>query len=155
MLPIIRNAIPGDIDTIHEILLPYAREELILARTKDDIAQSLHAFYVAAHNSHISGVISYYDYGDRLKEVRSLAVRKSMAKSGIGSLLLKHLISELSVLCPEPKIFVLTYSPVFFIKNGFVEVPRETLPEKIWKDCDHCKNRHNCGETALIFENNK
>lgn len=99
----------------------------------------------------IAGVISYHDYGRHLKEIRSLAVRDADSRKGVGSRLVRHLIKQLSRE-GSPKIFVLSYSPVFFIKNGFAPVDKETFPEKIWKDCINCPDQENCGETALVYQ---
>ena len=129
----------------------YSDKNIILQRTKEDIKSHLDHFYVATTKDEISGVISYHDYGKYLKEVRSLAVKESVTYSGIGSLLVKKLISHLTK-DKKIKIFVLTYSPKFFLKNNFEEVPKDSLPEKIWKDCNECINKDNCGETALVYK---
>ncbi|HNU91078.1 MAG TPA: GNAT family N-acetyltransferase [Spirochaetota bacterium] len=148
----IREAVTSDVESIYRLLAPYSLENIILERSRKDISNSIDKFLVAVHNSAIIGVVSYYDYGPMLKEVRSLAVKKGLGGRGAGSELVRELLSTLHGKFPGAKVFVLTYSPAFFIRLGFVEVARETLPEKIWKDCDHCKNRDNCGETALVFD---
>ena len=147
----IRKAIDADVDSIFNILRPYAREGLILDRSHGEIRRSIANFYVAENNGKIHGVVSYYDYGERLKEVRSLAVPRESCGMDVGSALVRHLIEAVQESRPKAKVFVLTYSPGFFKKLGFSEVPRESLPEKIWKDCDHCVNRECCGETALVY----
>ncbi|MGV7927751.1 MAG: GNAT family N-acetyltransferase [Spirochaetota bacterium] len=147
----IREACPADVESIHRLLQPYALENIILERSREEIAKSIDKFLVASYNKDIVGAVSYYDYGPVLKEVRSLAVRKDVGNNGTGSALVRGLLTMLLGRFPGAKIFVLTYSPGFFGRLGFIEVPRETLPEKIWKDCDHCKNRDVCGETALVF----
>lgn len=147
----VRYALAGDIERIHTLIKFYADRGLILERDRNDIARSLDMFLVAEKKKEILGVISFHDYGKRLKEIRSLAVNNKWEKNGIGSTLLKKIIAILKSRYPESKIFVLTYSPRFFIKYGFIEVDRDSLPEKIWKDCKNCKNKDNCGETALIF----
>ena len=39
----------------------------------------------------------------------------------------------------------------FFEKNGFVEIPKENIPEhKIWADCIKCKHFPICNEISLI-----
>ncbi len=151
----IREATAADVKSIYRLLHPYAQENIILERSRAEIAKSIDKFLVAADNSDLIGAVSYYDYGPVLKEVRSLAVRKDLWKSGTGSALVRGLLARLLDRFPGAKIFVLTYSPGFFGRLGFAEVPKETLPEKIWKDCDHCKNRENCGETALVFVKDK
>ncbi|MCU0820909.1 MAG: GNAT family N-acetyltransferase [Spirochaetes bacterium] len=147
----IRKAVTSDIKLIHKLLKPYATEGLILERKVDDIAEELDKFFVAENKSGLIGVISYYDYGRALKEVRSLAVKRQFFRKKLGSLLLKTLVESLLEHYPETKIFTLSYSPKFFQKNGFVAVDKKTLPEKIWKDCRYCKDYDKCGETALVL----
>lgn len=147
----VRYALVEDIERIHALIKFYADKGVILQRDRNDIARSLDMFLVAEKKEEILGVISFHDYGKRLKEIRSLAVNKNWEKNGIGSTLLKEIIDILKSRFPESKIFVLTYAPQFFIKYGFVEVDRDSLPEKIWKDCKNCTDKDNCGETALIF----
>jgi len=148
---VVRKATGEDINTIHEIISSYSEEGVLLARSIDDIGNTLENFYVAEVNNFITGVITYYDYGDHLKEVRSLAVRKNYLRRGIGSALLQRLILDLTA-ANKPKIFVLTYTPAFFERNGFAAIDMETLPEKIWKDCVYCKNQDTCHETALEYK---
>lgn len=142
-----------DIDSIYQIIKYYADKEIILHRDKSDIQNSIDQFLVLKIKDEIAGVISYYDYGEDLKEIRSLSIKKEFLRKGIGSILLEKLVQKILEL-KKPKIFVLTYTPDFFLSNDFIEVPHETLPEKIWKDCSNCKNRDNCNETALIYSVN-
>ncbi len=147
---IIRNAAPNDIDAIYEIIASYSKEGIILERSHENIKASISCFHVAEVSGTVAGVISYYDYGDHLKEIRSLGVKNSFLRQGIGSALLHTIIK---LLCGEnsPKIFVLTYTPQFFERNGFSIISMDTLPEKIWKDCVNCKNMDICSETALEY----
>jgi amino-acid N-acetyltransferase len=140
----------NDIPKIYALLKPYVAQGLILERTLNDIKKSINTFLVYGDGKSITGVISYYNYGPFLKEIRSLAVESDSTHRGIGSRLVQEMINHID---PEikTKIFVLTYSPIFFEHNGFLPINKESLPEKIWKDCSKCSNRENCGESALIF----
>ena len=149
----IRTATTSDVESIHKIMQPYADEQIILERSKNDILLNLDKFTVALIGHEIIGVVSYYDYGNELKEIRSLAVKKHISGRGAGSLLLQSIVKLLLDKFHYAKIFVLTYSPGFFEKYGFVRIPRDSLPEKIWKDCQNCNNQDNCKEIALIFSN--
>jgi amino-acid N-acetyltransferase len=151
MRPVIKNAELSDAESIYALLKPYSSEGIILERTLNDIRHSIDKFLTAKTGGTIAGVISYHEYGKKLKEVRSLAVKKEMSGKGIGSLLLNHLIDILIEKIPDAKIFVLTYSPEFFRKEGFSDVMKDSLPEKIWKDCNNCGNKDDCGETALVY----
>ena len=147
--PLIEKATARDVDSIYKIIQYYSGKDVILERTRDDILTSLDNFYVARTGSEVIGIISYYDYGDHLKEIRSLGVKKKFVRNGIGSSLLRHVVGELKSQ-GDPRIFVLTYTPEFFQKNGFVVIPMNSLPEKIFKDCFSCKNKFSCSEIALV-----
>jgi amino-acid N-acetyltransferase len=147
----IRTALKEDILRIFDILLPFASEGILLPRTKEEIRDSLQHFYVAEKSGAVCGVVSYHDYGPKLKEIRSLAVCQKEGGRGIGSALVHWLSEHLKQRHPDSRIFVLTYSPDFFKKLGFKEVEKADLPEKIWKDCQNCPNRNHCSETALII----
>lgn len=147
----IRQAVSSDVKKIYKLLKPYADEGLILERKADDIARELDKFLVAEKKDGIAGVVSYYNYGNYLIEIRSLAVKKEFCRRGAGTSLLKFLIDSILIQFPGAKIFTLSYSPEFFQKNGFRPVDKETFPEKIWKDCRHCKDYDKCGETALVL----
>ncbi|MBN2158857.1 MAG: GNAT family N-acetyltransferase [Spirochaetes bacterium] len=148
--PIVRIATADDIDSIYHTIASYSEEGILLARNRDDISARMDNFYIAEVNNTVVGVITYHDYCDNLKEIRSLAVNRNYLRRGIGSFLLRRLIRDLSA-NDNPKIFVLTYSPEFFRKNGFVDINMDSLPEKIWKDCIYCINQDTCNEIALEY----
>jgi len=147
----IRPALKDDIPSILDVLQPFASEGIILPRTSEEILDYLQYFFVAKKADKICGVVSYHDYGPKLKEIRSLAVLQGETGKGLGSALVQWVSEYLIQRHPDSKIFVLTYSPDFFKKLSFEEVDKDLLPEKIWKDCQNCPNRDHCTETALIL----
>jgi len=152
MTYIIRTASIDDAESIYKLIKYYAGKGVILERSLDDITDNINNFLVAVSDKKIIGSITHYDYGTNLKEVRSLAVDETFHSMGIGKALLAELIKQVQSV-GRAKIFTLTYRPDFFEKNGFVTVPKDDFPEKIWKDCDNCKDKDKCGETALIYKN--
>ena len=162
----IRTAVASDIESIYKLIKHYAEIGVILERSMDDIKSNINNFIVAAMDDRVIGVVTYYDYEQdivefprrhgqlgnpiNLVEVRSLAVEESFHKLGIGRELLLKLIEKVKTE-KEIKIFTLTYRPDFFENNGFTVVPKESFPEKIWKDCDKCRDREKCGETAMVL----
>lgn len=147
----IKEATSSDIDNIFDLLDPYVEKGLILKREKDDIKINISKFLIAKFDNQIIGTISYHNYSWNLCEIRSLAVGQNFSKLGLGTKLLEALIQILNR-NETINIFSLTYSPDFFLKNGFIETSMENLPEKIWKDCFTCKNKETCAETALIYK---
>ena len=145
----IRTAVVSDIESIYKLIKHYADIGVILERSMDDIQSNISNFMVAVADDKIIGSITYYDYEKNLIEVRSLAVEESFHRLGIGRELLLKLIDQ--VKDNKIKIFTLTYRPDFFEKNGFIVASKDSFPEKIWKDCDKCRDREKCGETALVY----
>lgn len=148
----VRKATSQDVDNIYNILQPYVIGEIILERSKDDILQHIEEFFIANENNSIVGTISFHDYGNNLFEIRSLAVNNQFKKHGAGRALVTELINQLRSDHTDCKIFTLTYVPEFFIKNNFKIVEKDTLPEKIWKDCVNCPKIDCCEEIALVYK---
>jgi amino-acid N-acetyltransferase len=147
----IRDAEEKDIEDIFTLLKQYALLGVILERERGDIRSNLESFIVAEISGSVTGVATFYDYGENLKEIRSLAVHNDFRSRGIGGKLLNVIIKRIREKS-SARIFVLTYRPDFFKHYGFFEVSREEFPEKIWKDCAKCKDRDNCSETALVYK---
>lgn len=144
----------GDAEAIRHLMGEYARSGIILERSIEDIRASLGSFLIAKHDTQVIGIVSRHDYGQKLVEIRSLAVEKEYSGMDIGATLLESMISLIRNE-DDMKIFALSYAPGFFKKNGFIEVPKGSLPEKIWKDCISCPDKDNCGETALIYSESR
>lgn len=140
----------SDIEAIYKLIKYYADKGVILERSIDDITFNIGNFLIAVSGNNTIGCVTFHDYGNNLKEIRSLAVDVSHSGIGIGRALLEGIVKKINSEC-KSKIFTLTYRPHFFEKNGFTEVPKSEFPEKIWKDCASCKDRENCGETALVY----
>ncbi len=144
----VRMAAVEDVDIIHALLLPFAKTDIILPRTRDNIFQHLQEFAVALYDDELVGVIAMHIYGSNLAEIRSLVVRDDMHGLGIGRLLIEGCekwATQLGVAC----IFALTYVPDFFDRLGYLRVARESLPHKVWTVCVHCTRFTDCDEAAV------
>jgi len=147
----LRKAIHDDVDDILTLLSPYVKEGILLPRSREEIIKASDSFIVAIAQKKIIGVVSHYKYNNQLYEIRSLTVSNKHHRKGIGKKLVEYAISEILQHHKDVKIFCLTYKPSFFNKAGFIPVDKESLPDKIWKDCQYCKHRDNCTETAMIY----
>ena len=97
----------------------------------------------------IQGVCGLGICWEDLAEIKSLAVSKDLRRKGYGKELVETCLNEARVLGLR-KVFTLTYIPEFFVKLGFQEVEKQTLPHKIWADCLKCPKFPNCDEVALV-----
>ena len=133
-------------------LVDYAYEKgYILPRTLEELYENVRDFYVYADEKGLAGCVSLHIDTDKLAEVRTLVVREDVQRKGIGTLLLKTVLSEAKEL-EIPQVYVLTRTPEFFEKKGFRRISLEQLPYKIRKDCARCPKFNNCDEIAMIFD---
>jgi len=112
--------------------------------------ESVRDFTVAIDDAgEVVGVAGLHIMWRDLAEIRSLAVRPGFTGKGVGRGLVESLLGEARGLGLK-RVFALTYQPVFFGKCGFEVVPKESLPQKVWKECIYCDKFHNCDEIAMV-----
>ncbi len=140
-----------DVPIVHELVNDYASRGEMLARSRSEIYEGLRDFFIAEEEGQILGCAALHINWEDLAEVRSLAVSETAQKRGIGRKLVEACIQEARAL-GVAKVYALTYRPGFFEQLGFDQVPKETLPHKIWGDCLKCPQFPNCDEDAVIME---
>ena len=146
----VRDALMTDAGQIHQLLMQYMNEGLVLPRSLTEIYQNIREFVVAEEDGLLTGVCSLHIWWQDLAEVRSLAVRKGMEKMGIGKKLVEACLDEARSLGLK-KVFALTYRPDFFARVGFTVVDKSELPQKVWGDCVKCPKFPECDETAVCI----
>jgi len=144
----IRKAILQDARQIHQLLMVYVKDGLVLSRSLMDIFESIRDFYVFVEDDRVVGVAALNICWEDLAEVRSLVVHKDVAGRGIGSHLVEACLSEARQL-GIGRVFALTYQQNFFEKLGFEVIEKSELPQKIWSDCIKCVKFPDCDEIAL------
>ncbi|MCP1309068.1 N-acetyltransferase [Paenibacillus tyrfis] len=144
-----RQATAQDIDTLYDIIQGYAEKGIMLPRTKETLSVQLDTFVVAEIDGQLVGCGSLTRLGQDLVEIRSLGVSDGYKGQGIGKALVNSLLHEAKQQ-GIPKVMALTYEVAFFERNGFTVVEKEIFPEKVWRDCIHCKKQHCCDEIAVL-----
>src|SRR5438874_307800 len=145
----IRKARITDIPDLLTLINGYAAQEIMLARTEFEMAESIRDFVVAEDDGLLTGCAALHYYTLTSGEVRSLAVSPARHHHGVGRDLVQVLQNE----AEENglySLFAFTYVPGFFRKLGFEEVDRAELPLKAWKDCLRCPKFHACDEIAML-----
>ncbi len=139
-----------DIVKMQKLVTPEVETGIILARSSDEIATNIRSYILAKEEDEIVGFCALHIHTPLLAEIRSLVVKESKRGIGIGQSLVAKAIEEAKNLGIE-KVLTLTYQQHFFEKLGFVEIPKESIPEhKIWADCIKCKHFPICNEVSLI-----
>ncbi len=147
----IRKARISDTKQIHKIINEYARRDAMLSRSLNEIYENIRDYFVYENNGEVSGVCALHILWEDLAEIKSLAVRESEQRSGIGMELVHRCLSEARQLGIR-QVFALTYKPEFFQRLGFGEIDKAKLPHKIWGDCLRCPKFPECDEYAVIRE---
>jgi amino-acid N-acetyltransferase len=151
---LIRKANIKDAKAIQGLLNHYASKGLLLPRPLNEIFESIRDFFVYEEDGEVIGVSSLHINWEDLAEIRSLAVKEGKSSKGIGTLLVKECLSEAESL-EIKRVYALTYSIDFFKKQGFKEIDKNELPQKVWRDCIKCVKFPDCDETAFIYDFNK
>ncbi len=150
----IRKAKISDAKKIHELINYYAKKELMLYRSLNDIYENIRDFSIyEGKKGVVLGACALHIGWEGMGEIRSLAVKQGYAKKGIGRGLVDGIFREASEFGIKT-IFVLTYIPNFFKKIGFKEIDKKKLPQKVWTECVNCPKFPDCDETAMIYKRN-
>lgn len=140
----------SDIPKMQELVIPEVEAGIILVRSADEIATNIRSYILAKEEGVLVGFCALHIHTDSLAEIRSLVVREDKRGKGIGESLVSKALDEAKSLGLQ-KVLSLTYKQSFFENLGFVEIPKESLPEhKIWADCIKCKHFPICNEVSLI-----
>ena len=140
----------NDIKAMQELVRSEVEKGVILFRDENEMANTIRSYTVAKEDGKIIGFAALHIYSPILAEVRSLIVKEGYQGRQIGSKLVSKLEEEGRALGLK-QMLTLTYKKEFFEKNGFVEIPKENIPEhKIWADCIKCKHFPICNEISLI-----
>lgn len=148
----LRKADLGDAEAIQHLINDFAKQDLMLPRSLNEIYDNLRDFWVYEDKGKVYGCCALHVVGwEGLAELKSFAVAKSHQREGIGRRLIKKAVSEAGMLGLK-KIFVLTYCSNYFKTIGFKVIDKNKLPHKIWVECCNCPKFPDCGEVALIKE---
>lgn len=145
-----RPASFADVENIHKLLNDYAKEGLMLPRSRNAIYENLRDYIIAVdEKGHFLGCGALHFVWDKLAEIRSLAIMPNIKKTGIGRDLVAHLEKE-GIARGVKMFFSLTYQPGFFSKCDYIQTDKSMLPQKVWKECVHCSLYPYCNEIAFV-----
>jgi amino-acid N-acetyltransferase len=147
----IRRATMADAKGIHNLITYYAERGRMLHRSLESVYERLRDFQVCVEGEQVLGCAALQISWKDLGEIRSLAVAPSQRGKGVGKILVRRVAREGRSIGLK-KIFALTYEPEFFRRVGFVDIDREALPTKVWRDCVFCPNADDCKEVAMVME---
>ena len=156
--PVIRKACFSDGSAIFRRIKAHPNE--LVPRPISDIMLNIDRFLVADVDGEIVGTASWAVLPelDTAKnpsiEIQSVSVREDMQKHNLGRRLVEAAIARVAEFKPD-QIIVLTFTPPFFAKLGFVPVSKETLMYKLYKGCMNCSKYDSpftCPEVAMAYK---
>ena len=144
------KAVLSHVQYMQKLVQPYVDDGTILMRSADEIATNIRSYTLAFNDDVLIGFSALHIHTVQLAEIRSLIVDANFRDKGVGKELVSLGLQEGEILGLK-EVLVLTYKQAFFEKLGFLEIPKESLPEhKIWADCIKCKHFPLCNEVSLI-----
>lgn len=145
-----KKASLNDIEVMQELVYDEVESGVILERSSDEMATNIRSYILAYVDEKLAGFCALHIHTTSLAEIRSLIVNEVYRGNRIGANLIYKCVDEAKTLGLE-KVLSLTYKQSFFENLGFIEIPKESLPEhKIWADCIKCKHFPICNEVSLI-----
>jgi len=148
----VRAARISDMRQVEALVNGFARDNLMLPKTYDQLARLFREFVVAVDpEERVVGCGALRVYSEELAEIASLAVDEAVHGAGIGRRLVERLIAEARSLGLR-RVFALTLQEGFFHRLGFRTVPRDNFPGKVWADCRSCPKLHACDEIAVAID---
>jgi N-acetylglutamate synthase-like GNAT family acetyltransferase len=143
------RAIVSDAPAIYALIAHFAGLGLLLPRTEEEIRRNISHFLVHKIKGRVVSCVALESYGPDLAEIRSLAVDPKIHGQGMGVRLLEFALAEAR--CREiARVFAVTHAPDFFLRRGFAAVSRQSLTEKIARDCRTCPKRRSCKLVAVV-----
>ncbi|MDP3465286.1 MAG: N-acetyltransferase [Sulfuricurvum sp.] len=135
---------------MQKLVAPEIESGVILPRSDDEIATNIRSYILAMEGEKLVGFCALHIHSPNLAEIRSMIIDGEYRGRHIGSELVDKACEEGARL-GLGEILVLTYQQRFFENLGFIEIPKESIPEhKIWADCIKCKHFPICNEVSLI-----
>jgi N-acetylglutamate synthase-like GNAT family acetyltransferase len=150
-----RTARLSDAAAVHRVIAHYAGEGLLLPRTEAEIREHIGRFLVLVEKNgkedRVLGCVALEPYGTDLAEIRSLAVAPDARGHGrnVGDRLMKAVI-DTARRRKIARLFAVTHRPDFFSRYGFTPGPRQSVPEKVARDCVGCPKERKCTLVATV-----
>ncbi len=145
----IRKAKIEDIKGIQKVISDFAKKDLMLPRSLNELYENIRDFWVAEDKKRITACAALHISWDDLAEIKSVAVERSKQGKGLGRILVSACLEE-AVELGARRVFVLTYRPDYFKKFGFKRIKQSQLPHKIWAECINCCKFPDCREIAMV-----
>lgn len=87
-------------------------------------------------------------HGKNFLEIHSIAVHPNFRGKGIGTRLVKYLLTTTGDSCCD--LYVRTTAPIFFEKLNFTKI-EDSEKLVLWKDCENCEHFEKCTQHVMKY----
>jgi amino-acid N-acetyltransferase len=147
----LRKPTVSDVPDILSLIDQGVGQGVNLPRSQNYVFQNLRDFVIAEEAGQVVGCASLHVLWKDFAEVRAVAVSPDEAANG----LLKQLIDYLTVdgrRLGVRQVLAFAFNPEAYVRLGFREVAKETLPHIAWRECMNCVYFPDCKESAVILD---
>jgi len=144
-----RKATLEDVKEIQKIIKEFAKKDLMLPRSLNEIYENIRDFWVEEEKGQLIGCCALHPLWEDMAEIKSLAVVSKRQKRGLGEKMVRACLEECKSLKVK-RVIALTFVPEFFERFGFKREKKEKMPHKIWSECIKCPHFPDCGEVLVI-----
>jgi amino-acid N-acetyltransferase len=145
-----RRARAADAHAVFALISHYAAQGLLLPRAEDEIREHMDHFLVLTLTGRVVGCVALEPYGADLAEIRSLAVAPEHAGNGRGARLVRFALA-VAKRRKIARVFAVTHAPHFFERLGFARTERQSITEKVERDCCTCPKQESCTLIAVSY----
>ncbi|MEM9065677.1 MAG: GNAT family N-acetyltransferase [Planctomycetota bacterium] len=146
----IRPALLADVTEVVRVLNESAEGGFTLPRTSSEVEFHLGGFVVATLDDRVEGCAALETINPTLAEVRSVAVGRAAAGTGVGRAMMTWLVDEARALEFE-MLCLLTRVPGFFARFGFIDVEPLELPGVYMDRAIRARGRSLDGRVGMIL----
>jgi len=130
---VIRPARTSDVTAIRQLVDSYAAPGQMLTKETVTLYESVQEFTVAEVDGKVVGCGALHVLWDDLAEVRTVAVKKTFHKQGIGHQILQNIIERAREVGVD-RIFCLTFQTEFFGSHGFIEIEGTPVAPDVYQE---------------------
>jgi len=149
LMKIVRKPKLTEMVGVKKLLDAAAKNGDLLQRPLMELYETARDFFVYVDESGVAGCAALHIDNEDLAEIRSVAVRPDLRGNNVGSQLINACMAEARNLDLK-RVYALTRVPLFFLKQGFNEIDKHELPQKVFQDCLRCPMWPDCDETAVL-----
>jgi len=129
-----------DVPEIIRLIQPYVRQQMLVRRTPETIADNIAHWVVYKVDDAIRGCAALTPYDGESAELEALVVDEDHRGGGTGGRIVNFLLDRASELGLRRVFALTTQTSDFFLEHGFSEVPVESLPEPKRKRYNKARN---------------